>query len=331
MPANLPPQYYELEREFKAERDPREKLRLAKELLAMMPKHKGTDKLQADMKSKIAKLTKQIEGGQKSHGVRTSSPHDYIEKEGAGQIVLIGPPNAGKSSLLESLTNAKPMVAEYPYTTREPMTGMMEFENIQLQLIDTPPISDEVYENYMSNLVRNADLVCLVCDLEDPNMLVRTKYIIDKLDEKRIVLKAEVTEEPEDPRFSYKKTIICAHKEFEDESGEKRGRLETMFPGFAMVATSIIDEESLARFKRTIFNALGIIRIYTKHVGHEVELVDPVILPVGGTVEDAATSIHKDFAQKLKFAKIWGQGKFDGQRVQRDYQLADGDIVEFHI
>jgi ribosome-interacting GTPase 1 len=332
MPANLPPQYYELEREFKAEREPHEKLRLAKELLAIMPKHKGTDKLQADLKAKISKLTKQVEGGgTKTHGVRQASTPDHIDREGAAQVVLIGPPNCGKSSLVATLTNAKVVVADYPYSTREPVTGMMEFETVQLQLVDTPPISDQLYENYMSNLVRNADLVIMVCDLEDDRFEEKTRFVVDKLEGKRILLLPEVSEEPEDPRFRYKKTLICAHKSYEDEAGEKRARLAKLFPGYTMVATSIIDDESMSNFRRAVFEALRIIRVYTKQIGKEADLTDPVILPIGGTVEDAAESIHKDFARKLKYAKIWGQGKFDGQRVHRDYRLNDGDIIEFHI
>jgi len=331
MPANLPPNYYELEREFRAERDPREKLRLAQELLALMPKHKGTDKLQADMKAKISKLKKTIEGGDKKHGARAAATHDYIPREGAGQIVLIGPPNSGKSSLIDSLTNAKPLIADYPYSTREPLTAMMMFETVQLQLIDTPPVSEELYESYISNLVRNADLIVLVCDLADPRMVANTRVVLTRLEEKRIILKPEFETQPDDPRFCVRKAILAAHKAYDDESGEKQAELSESFPGFKVYPTSILDEDSMAAFRRGMFEALNIIRVYTKHVGKEVELVDPVIIPVGGTVEDAACEIHKDFAQKLKFAKIWGRGTFDGQRVQRDYRLHDGDIVEFHI
>ena len=331
MPANLPPHYYELEREFKAERDPREKLRLAQELLALMPKHKGTDKLQADMKNKISKLKKMLESPEKKHGARQAASPDYIAREGAGQVVLVGPPNSGKSSLLESLTNAKPLVADYPYATREPMAGMMTFETVQIQLIDTPPISTEMYEHYMANLVRLADVVVLVCDLAVDRMLDDIKYVVETLEEKRIIFKPEITEKPEDPRFCFAKAIVCAHKIYDDETGERRRKLREFFPDFKIVDTSIIDDDSLVRFKREIFNSLGIIRIYTKHIGKDVKRVDPVILPVGGTVQDAAEAIHKDFAQKLKFAKIWGEGKFDGQRVQRDCELNDEDIVEFHI
>ena len=332
MPANLPPQYYELEREYNAERDPREKLRLAQELLRIMPKHKGTDKLQAEMKAKISRLRKEIEGGGGGKGAaRQTTAKDHIEKEGAGQVILIGAPNCGKSSLVDTLTGAEPEVADYPYTTREPLPGMMVFETVQIQLIDTPPISPDLYENYLSGLVRNADLVVLVCDLEAGTMRQDLQFIIDTLREKRIILQAEVAEEPEDPRFCYKKTVLCAHKEYEDEDGAKRAGLAEMFPGFAMVATSIIDDDSMDAFRRTIFDALGIIRVYTKPVGHDADFKDPIILPIGGTIADAAEHLHKDFLQKLKFAKVWGKGKFDGQRVQNDFGLNDEDIVEFHI
>ncbi len=331
MPANLPPQYYELEREFRAEKDLREKLRLAQELLSIMPKHKGTDKLQADMKAKISKLKKQLVQGVASRGTRQAVSPDHIEKEGAGQILLIGPPNSGKSSLLDALTHAKPAVADYPFTTREPLAGMMTFETIQLQLVDTPPISPDLYENYLSGLIRNADLVVLVCDLASPTMVNDARFIVEKLEQRRIILKPEVSQRPPDPRFSYKKAVICAHKEYEDPSREKRNHLSHLFPGFAVVATSILDDDSLNTFKRTIFENLGIMRVYTKPVGQDPDFTDPIILPVGATVEDAATTLHKDFAHKLKFARIWGHGKFDGQRVQRDFQLHDGDILEFRI
>ncbi len=330
MPANLPPQYYELEREYKAERDPREKLRLAQELLRMMPKHKGTANLQADMKTKISKHRKTIEGGEKSHGTRQAPAHDHIEKEGAGQVILIGPPNSGKSSLLDSLSHAKPLVADYPYTTREPLAGMMQYETVQIQLIDTPPISTESFEGFLSSLIRNADRVVLVADLSTDSMVGDLKTVTDLLEEKRIILKPEVTDDPEDARFSYKKTIICAHKEYDDEDGVRYSTLKKQYGDFVIAPTSILDDESLDGFRKAVFEALDIMRVYTKPVGHEADFHDPIILLIGGSVEQAATHLHKDFSQKLKFAKIWGEGKFDGQRVQRDFVLSDGDIIEFH-
>ena len=246
-------------------------------------------------------------------------------------MILIGPPNSGKSSLLEALTNARPLVADYPYSTRQPVTGMMTFETVQFQLIDTPPISMESYEAYLNGLVRNADLVALVCDLSANTMLADVKVVQQRLQERRILLMPEVTEHPEDPRYSYKKTLICAHKSYDDESGEKRRLLAESFPDFKMVATSILDDASLVAFGQAIYDCMNIMRVYTKPIGGQADFSDPIILPLGGTVEDAAIELHKDFAHKLKYAKVWGHGKYDGQRVQRDFVLADGDIIELHI
>ena len=331
MPANLPPQYYELEREFAKEKDPKERLRMAEELLRIMPKHKGTDHLQADMKTRIAKLKKLVEVPRKAGGTRQATLQDYVEREGAGQIILIGPPNCGKSSLVDALTNAHPLIGDYPYTTREPQAGMMIFETVQLQLIDTPPISAEQYENYLGNLIRNADLVLLVSDLADPRMMENIDTLLRILEEKRIILRPQVEAEPADPKFKYQKTLLCGHKLLEEGADERLAQLAQRFQGFRVVGTSILDDASLVQLKRAIFESLGIMRIYTKQIGHEVDPNDPVVLPIGGTVEDAANMIHKDFGQKLKFAKVWGKGKFDGQRVKADYVLTDGDIVEFHI
>jgi len=332
MPANLPPQYYELEREFRAEKDPRERLRLAQELLALMPKHKGTDKLQAEMKAKISLIKKQIEGGgEGKHGVRQVQTFDFIEKEGAGQLILIGAPNTGKSSLLESLTHAKPLVADYPYTTREPLTGMMTFETIQLQLIDTPPISDEQFEHYLPNLIRNADTVVLVADLMSQKMTDDIEFILKVLEEKRIILSPERAEHHDDPSNSYKKAIICAHKSFEENTDDRLTELKAMFSNFTLAPTSVLDETSLNAFRKAAFDSLGIIRVFTKRIGAEPEFKDPIILHPGGTVEQAANVLHKDFAHKLKFARVWGEGKFEGQRVHKDFVLSDKDIVEFHI
>ena len=335
MPANLPPQYYELEREFRKETDPQEKLRLAKELLAIMPKHKGTDKLQADLKAKISKLKKQLESGIKKHGARHAE--DHIEKEGAAQVVLVGPPNSGKSSLLASLSHAKPLIADYPFTTHEPLAGMMEFESVKFQLVDTPPISEDPkdlggqLDVAVASLIRQADLVALVADVSAADCLTQLQCVTRRLEEKRIVLVPSMPEGESDPRFAYKKTIIAAHKYLEEGAEECLAGLRQAYPNFRIVPTSIIDDDSLASFKRAVFEALDIIRIYTKKIGHEPDYADPVILPRGGTVEDAARVIHKDFAQKLQYAKVWGHGKFDGQRVKNSYVLADKDVVEFHI
>lgn len=331
MPANLPPQYYVLEREFKKERDPFEKLRLAKELLAMMPKHKGTDKLQAEMKAKIGLLKKQTEGGGKKHGARRIDPFSHFDKEGAGQIVLIGPPNSGKSSILDTLTNCNPPIGDYPYTTRHPQAGMTMYDTVPLQLIDTPPISDERFENYMPNLIRQADISVIVVDVSTAGFEERLRSFFSRLDEKRIVLCPEIPDKIEDPRFCYKKAIFAAHKYLDKNGEEGLTKLKELYKEFMIVPTSILEDESMENLKAAIYKTLSIMKVYTKRVGQKPDFTDPVILPIGGTVEDAAYILHKDFARKLQYAKLWGEGRFEGQKVKNNYVLADGDIIEFHI
>jgi len=331
MPANLPPQYYELEREYKAERNPREKLRLAQELLAMMPKHKGTDRLQADLKTKIAKLKLQIDGAQKKHGARTTDSHDHIDPEGAAQIILIGPPNSGKSTIVDALTAAKPIIGDYPYATRTPLAGMTMFESVPLQLIDTPPIADDYMEKFVPNLVREADLVVVVVDVATPGFEDRVAAVFRRLEEKRIILAARIPEVVDDPRYYHKRTALAAHKYLEEGGEMGMKALRELYPDFTIVPSSILDDDVIENFKRVLFNSLGIIRVYTKRVGHDPDYKDPIILPEGGTVKDAAFSLHKDFAQKLQYARVWGQGKHEGQRVKSNFSLKDGDIIEFHI
>jgi len=333
MPANLPPQYYELEREFKDERDPREKLRLGQELLAMMPKHKGTDKLQADLKAKISKLKKQVEGSapQKKHGARQIDTRDHIDREGAAQIILIGPPNSGKSTIVDAVTGARPLIGDYPYTTREPLSGMMMFGFIQLQLIDTPPIAADYMESFVPPLIRQADLVVLVVDIATPGFEARVDALFKRLEEKRIMLTPQPPEKSDDPKFSYKKTVIAAHKSLEEVAETGRKVLAELYSQFKVIPTSILDDDLMNNFKQSLFEALGVIRVYTKKVGHEPDYDDPIILSIGGTVEEAALALHKDFLNKLQYAKIWGKGKHEGQRVMNNFVLTDGDIIEFHI
>jgi ribosome-interacting GTPase 1 len=333
MPANLPPQYYELERQFKSEKDSAEKLRLAQELLAMMPKHKGTDKLQAEMKAKISTLKKELAQGPKKHGAAHAEAPDHIEKEGAGQVVLIGPPNSGKSSLLDIFTHARPLVADYPYSTLKPQTGMMPFETISIQLVDTPPISAEQFETYLLGIVRNADLVCLVVGMDENDFAVKAGVVMDRLRERRVILVGmpPAADEVHDPGMAYKKTLLVAHKMLEEGSEARFEQLRSTYPGLPIVATSLLDDGSLENFKRAVFERLNIIRVYTKQIGHEADFDDPIILHPGATVEEAAIRLHKDFAYKLQFAKIWGKGKFDGQRVTKSFVLTDEDIIEFHL
>jgi ribosome-interacting GTPase 1 len=331
MPANLPPQYYKLEREFKSETDPREKLRLAEELLRIMPKHKGTTKLQGEMKAKISKLRSAAESGGSSHGGHGAEPFSHIDKEGAAQIILVGPPNSGKSSLVDALTHAKPLVADYPFTTREPTAGMTEFETVHFQLIDTPSVSAERMESYLPNLIRAAHLVVVVLDISSPNVEEEFATVRSRLQDKRIKLTSVSVESRDLSGAMLKLSFVAAHKCLDEGAEARLNSFRSAHPDLDTVATSIIDDSSLLKFRSRIFTILGIIRVYTKRIGHDVVLDEPLTLPVGGTIEDAARATHKDFAAKLNFAKVWREGEYEGQRATRNFVLADRDVVEFHL
>ena len=329
MPANLPPQYFEAEKRYRQAKDAQDKLKILHEMFAIMPKHKGTDKLQADLKAKISKLKKEIQ--QKKKAARRGDQY-FVEKEGAAQVVLIGAANAGKSQILASLTNATPEVAPYPYSTTKPLCGMMPFENIQIQLVDTPPIGAEFMEPWLAGIVRNADLVYLVVDLGSEAMLEETQAVFQKLEGYKILLESEEGEVNPLDGIAHKKTVLLGNKSDMPLSEINLGILKESYgqrlPVFQLSAKEKVNLEELRRF---IFDSLKILRVYTKVPGKKADFEDPVILKLGSTLLDAAKEIHKDFARNLRFARVWGEGVFDGQKVQKDFILKDGHVVEFHI
>jgi ribosome-interacting GTPase 1 len=326
MPANLTPQYLEAEKNFRNARTAEEKIACLEEMLAVMPKHKGTDHLRAELRTKIAKLTESM--GKKAATARTSLK---IEKAGAAQIAVIGPPNTGKSQIVASITSARPTVAAYPYTTQAAVPGMATFENVQLQLIDTPPIGEQPPEWWLLNIIRRADVLMIVVNLAtDP--VAQADAIISLLTEKRIGLgPPQADAEDEESPVSYKKALIVGNMADLDPGGNSyralKSHYEGKLPTIAISATS----GRLDELKRQLFQLLDVIRVYTKTPGGKPDMTEPIILPRGGTLEEAAVSIHKSFAQRLKFARVWGSGKFDGVMVKRDHVLQDGDVIELHV
>ncbi len=332
MPANLPPDYFEAEKKIKSAKTPDDKIQVLKEMLAIMPKHKGTDKLQADLKRKIARLKDEAED-RRAKGARRKSGLDSIESEGAAQMVLVGLPNSGKSSLIEAVTNAVPEVADYPFTTRKPMPAMMPYEDIQFQLIDMPPVTEDYIEHWAVSLVRNADAVLLVVDAagKDPGRDVGS--ILQLLEEKKISLEGgELPEVDEWSPVAHKRTLVIANRvdiEGAYERYEELGRrLEGRFP---VVPFSCYNDERIPVLARALYDRLELMRVYTKVPGKKADLDQPYVLPQGSTVIELAEQVHRDFTDSLKFARVWGSGKFDGQNVQRDYVLEDGDVVELHM
>ena len=325
MPANLPPQYFEAEKRFRTAKSPDEKIEALQTMLAIMPKHKGTDKLHADLRRRIAKLTEETE-----RRYATSRSSYYIRKEGAGQVVFIGMPNSGKSQLLSALTDALPEIADYPYTTKSPTIGMMKFENVQIQLVDTPPLSIHDSRVWINNLARNADLVSLIIDLSD-DPATQGELILSELESMGIVSAIEEEKEPpigKRPR----KMMIIGNKSDLDTSGRGIEELQSKYNNqFPILTVSAKENKNIEELKKAIFSALDIIRIHTKSTGKKVDMDDPMVMKKGSTIKNAAEEVHKDFRQKLKFALVWGSGKFDGQRVSQDHVLQDNDIIEIHI
>jgi len=327
MPANLTPQYFDAEKKFRAARGPFEKIAALEEMLSVMPKHKGTDHLRAELRTRIAKLNQQA--AKKSGGQRASM---MIEKEGAAQVVIVGLPNAGKSQLLTSLTNASPAVGDYPFTTQSATPGMMEYEDIKIQLIDTPPLAPQAIQWWLPPILRQADALLLVVSLaEDPVSQVAS--LREQLVGMRITIgdREEPSVEPDVLTWP-KKALLVGTKADLDSGGRNRQTLESGYRAeLPLVPVSATDNGSLDELKSRLYRLLDIIRVYTKAPGTKPDLTDPVVLPVGATLADAATAVHKDFAAKLRYARIWGSGKHDGVSARRDHVLKDGDIIELHL
>ena len=186
VPANLSPEYKAAEAAFRKTRDPWERLGWLREMLRTIPKHKGTEHLQADIKARIKELAEELEGARKSgsHG----GPALVIRPEGAAQIALIGPPNAGKSSLHARLTGSGAHVGPYPFTTQYPEAGMMPHEDVHFQLIDLPPIAPEHPVPWLVGTLQTADAALLVVDLGEPLCLEQLQAVQSVLGTQRVTL-----------------------------------------------------------------------------------------------------------------------------------------------
>ncbi|MBI4873887.1 MAG: 50S ribosome-binding GTPase [Acidobacteria bacterium] len=313
MPANLTPEYMDAERDYKSAATQAEKVAALERMLSTLPKHKGTEKMQADIRRRLSQARKDAQ----KKGAHHAAPFYQIEKEGAGQVALAGPPNAGKSQLVCALTHAVPEVADYPFTTRMPTPGMMQFEDVQIQLIDLPPMSPEFMEPWLPQALRAAHLSVLVVDPSDAAVLEQIEFIGSVFEARRIP--------PPKLLIGNKLDLPGAAGDFAALAELYRGR-------FPLLAVSALTGEGLERFRRALFDALDLVRVYTKAPGHKFEPGAPYILKRGKTVEEAAAAVHKDFAERLKFARLFRlSGDRDGLMVERSHVVEDRDILEFHI
>jgi small GTP-binding protein len=327
MPANLPPTYQKAEQRYRAAVTTEEKIECLEDMFRIMPKHKGTEKLQADLKSRISKFRRQPK---KNAGTKTAS--HVIPREGAGQIALVGPPNAGKSSLVRRLSHAHPEVADYPFTTREATPGMMPFEDIAFQLIDLPPLSDEHVEPWVYDCIRRADLAWLVLDAE--KTLEGVELCRRLLETKGIVLVpfGSTWSGERRPGWTYRETLMVLTGIDKPGAQEDIALLDELLEeSWPKIPVSNVSGEGPEQLGEKTFEALDILRVYSKQPGKPADRESPFTVRQGSTVGDLARTIHKEVAQSLKFARIWGAHVFDAQKVTGDHVLEEGDVVEIHI
>ena len=340
MPTNVSPEYKKAEEAYRKAREPGERLDCLKEMLRTIPKHKGTDHLQADIKTRIKQLSEEVAGPKK--GGRRKGPSHVVRPEGAAQLCLVGPSNAGKSSLHVRLTGSRSDIGPYPYTTHLPVPGMLPFEDVHFQLVDLPPVSGDFMEPWLINTLQPADGVLLVIDVSDPDCLEQIPVILERLAEKKAFLMAawpglEQAEpldpsETDDPFRLDLPTVLIANKSDLDPDPEEVKILEELlglrFPALTVSAKTGDGLDELGAF---LFRALEIVRVYTKMPGKPADSDKPFTVRRGGTVLDVARLVHKDIARSLKFARMWGAEVFDGQQVGPDHLVSDADLVELHF
>ena len=343
MPTNLPPDALQAEKRYREAETLEDRIATLEVYIGLIPKHKGTDHLRADLRRQLSKLKASAQSGKKAS--RQDSTF-RIDREGAGQVAIVGVTNVGKSSLVAALTNATPEVSDAPYTTWEPTPGMVLVEDVQVQLIDTPPLSRDYVEPELMSLIRRSDLILLMVDVQT-QPVQQLEESIAILEEHRIVPLDRKDNYPEDPRFTFKPLLVLANKCDDQEAEElfeifcmllesPGGDLPEKWPipayrAGTLLPISATTGHNLEGLKQAVFDGLAIIRVYAKPPGKDPDFSRPYVLPRGSTVEEFARKIHKDFYDNLKAARVWGSATFDGQAVSRDHVLSDGDVVELRI
>ncbi len=330
MPANLTPEYRKAEQAYREARTDGERLAALERMLAVIPKHKGTDHMQADLKRRIAKLR---HAPTARAGARRVDPF-HTERGGAGQVVLIGLPNCGKSALVGALSKARVTVTDYPFGTHGPVPGMAYHEDAAIQVVDMPPLTPESIMPGMMGAYRTADVVLICVDLSADDALEQLDACLDVLDRRGMVPVARhvAREERDDEGRQLKTTLIAGTKDDAPGAADTFAALAELYGDrLPMLSVSAQTRHHLAELTAHLFGVLEVVRVYAKQPGKEPDLQVPFVLPRGGTVVDMARAVHRDFPDKLKYARLWGSAKFDGQQVSGDHVLEDRDIVELHI
>jgi ribosome-interacting GTPase 1 len=333
MPANLTPDYKRAEAAYKRARDPRERLELLQEMHRTIPKHKGTEHLRAEIKTKIKELRDELAGPAK--GGDRSGPATFIHPDGAAQIAILGPPNTGKSTLHAALTGSHAHAGAYPFTTLYPEPGMLPVDDTHIQLVDLPPISPRHPIPWIGNALQSADGALLVIDLGQPGCVEQIIEVREILTERRVTLTGSWDGEPaegDDPFAIRLPTLLVANKsdaiaDIEGDLAVCRELGDFHFPTTTVSAATGADLDTIGPW---LFRNLDIVRVYTKAPGKPPDMQRPYTVRSGATVADVAMLVHRDLAASFQHARLWGRDAYDGQQVGRDHQVEDGDVLEIH-
>jgi ribosome-interacting GTPase 1 len=318
--------YSYCEKWFREATTAEEKILALEQMLRVIPKHKGTDHLRADLRRKLSKLKEAP--AKKGRAKHVDIFH--VPRSGSGQIVLLGTPNSGKSSLVAALTNAKVHVADFPFATSAPVPGMVTFEDVPIQLVDTPPITADYLAPGQVGTYRNCDVIGIVIDLS-ADAGEQLRICLDFLESRNLLVDAETPALDEHGNVLAKKAFcICTKSDIAGDGSIEKLRQSCKYD-FELVEISTRTGAGLDKLSAMFFSLLGIIRIYAKPPGKPADMSDPFTLPAGSNVMDLASAIHRELAGKLKFARIWGTGVYAGQNVQRNHILNDKDIIELHF
>lgn len=330
MPANLTQQYHKAEQAYRQAGTPQEELECLQIMLVELPKHKGTDKMQAELKQKISRVKKEISDGVgkgSNRGLSTKIP-----RQGAGRAIIVGAPNSGKSQLLASITKAKPNIAEYPFSTTQPLPGMMPWEDVYVQLIDTPPITKDVFDPVTQSLIRGAELIVLMLNLGSDEGGDELMELVQSVNATKSRLGTETTFDAEDIGVTYTETLLVLNKIDLNEADDRMQFFsEFVDLEFEQFKISALEGTGLDALKDRIYSAMDVVRVYTKlPTKKEPDMDAPFTLKNGQSLADLALVVHRDIANNLKGARVWGSQVHDGTNVKPDYVLNDKDIVELH-
>jgi len=325
MPTNVTPEYRKAEGAFRAAKTADEKIERLEDMISLLPKHKGTDHLYADLKRKLSQLRRQqLESAGKKG--RSGLSLDFT-REGAAQVILVGPPNSGKSSVLDLLSHAHPEIGDYPFATQKMQPGMTAYEDIQIQLVDSPPVTADYMPMHLLSLVRGADAVLLVADLSVDTVLEDTEAVLAAFADRHLGFVRDRSQVDRD----HVMCRVLANKRDAGQAEERLAVLREMLGGrLDAIAFTCQDPQAAEYLSRMIFEWLEIVRVYTKTPGKRPEMDRPYTVFRGGTVEDVSLLVHKDFYEKLKFARLW-RGDANPTTVSRSEPVEDGDILELHM